>query len=224
MDILKEINIVSILARLALAMLVGGILGLERGRKNRPAGFRTYMLVSVGATMVMMTNQYVFETFHTSDPVRMGAQVISGIGFLGAGTIIMTGRQQVKGITTAAGLWAAACIGLAVGIGFYAGAIISCLLIYFIMHSFQKIDSNIRGNAGVMDLYIEFESRVKFSTFLEYARMHKLEMSDLNMQKSKGSGELTVVMATVESSVKRSNEEIIEVLRDAEGVLFIQET
>jgi len=89
-------------------MLLGGILGIERGRKYRPAGFRTYMLVCLGTTIVMLTNQYVYERYGGGDPVRMGAQVISGIGFLGAGTIIVTGHNQVKGLTTAAGLWAAA--------------------------------------------------------------------------------------------------------------------
>ena len=125
MEMLREINIVSIIVRLMLATLVGGVLGLERERKNRPAGFRTYMLVCLGAALVMMTNQYVFQVYEMSDPVRLGAQVISGIGFLGAGTIIVTGQNKIKGITTAAGLWAAACCGLAIGIGFYELAIVS---------------------------------------------------------------------------------------------------
>ena len=102
---LREINLASVCLRIVLSLIIGGILGLERGRKNRPAGFRTYILVCLGSTLVMMTNQYVYQVFGTSDPTRMGAQVVSGISFLGAGTIIVTGRQQIKGITTAAGMW-----------------------------------------------------------------------------------------------------------------------
>src|SRR5690554_4598709 len=104
-------------------MVAGGILGLDREFKNRPAGLRTFMLVCIASTLVMITNQYVLEVYsHLNiDPTRMGAQVISGIGFLGVGTIIVTRRNHVKGLTTAAGLWASACIGLAIGIGFYSG-------------------------------------------------------------------------------------------------------
>ena len=137
---LGEVNFLSTFVRLALAMLCGGVLGMERGKKNRPAGFRTYMLVCVGATLVMLTNQYICMEYGTGDPARLGAQVISGIGFLGAGTIIVTGRNRVKGLTTAAGLWACACVGLAVGIGFYSGAIIGCTLILVVMSVLHRID------------------------------------------------------------------------------------
>ena len=117
--------------RLALAMLLGGCIGLERERKRRPAGFRTYMLVCLGAALTVLLSLYEYtlitgpwsalaaELGMKTDVSRFGAQVINGIGFLGAGTILVTGRQQVKGLTTAAGLWASACTGLAVGAGFY---------------------------------------------------------------------------------------------------------
>ena len=103
---LREVNTISIILRLALATLFAGIIGIERGRKKRPAGFRTHILVCIGATIIMITNQYIIEVMNmSSDPTRLGAQVISGIGFLGAGTIIVDRRNQVKGLTTAAGLW-----------------------------------------------------------------------------------------------------------------------
>lgn len=121
---LHEPNIVTIVIRVLLALIIGGIIGLERESKKQAAGFRTYMLVCLGATLVMMTNQYICNVFEAGDPSRLGAQVISGIGFLGAGTIIVTRKSQVRGLTTAAGLWSAACIGLAIGIGFYEGAIV----------------------------------------------------------------------------------------------------
>ena len=83
---------------------MGGLLGIDRGMKNRPAGFRTFMLVSIGSAIVMITNQFLYQVYHTGDPARLGAQVISGIGFIGAGSIIVTTRNQIKGLTTAAGL------------------------------------------------------------------------------------------------------------------------
>mgnify|MGYP001027887749 CR=1 FL=1 len=119
-----------------LTLTIGGMIGLERGSKNQSAGFRTYMLVCLGAASVMMTNQYICDHFESGDPSRLGAQVISGIGFLGAGTIIVTKRNQVRGLTTAAGLWSSACLGLAVGIGFYEGAVAAKITLYKTVHKF----------------------------------------------------------------------------------------
>ena len=133
---LRELNMASLLLRLILAMLCGGLLGLERGRKRRPAGSRTYMLVCLGAALTMVLSQYEYVMLTTewadvstelgirTDVARFGAQVVNGIGFLGAGTIMITGRQQIKGLTTAAGLWASACMGLAIGAGFYESVLL----------------------------------------------------------------------------------------------------
>ena len=123
-SLLHEVNLLSILVRILMALLMGGILGAERGLRNRPAGFMTYVLVCIGSTMIMLTNQYISTLYAESDPSRMAAQVVSGIGFLGAGTIIVTRNDEVHGLTTAAGLWLTAGLGLAIGIGFYSGAII----------------------------------------------------------------------------------------------------
>ena len=138
LDYLREINVASICLRIILSIIIGGVLGLERGRKNRPAGFRTYVLVCLGSAMVMMTNQYVFQEYGVSDPTRMGAQVISGIGFLGAGTIVKDGFN-VRGLTTAASLWAVACIGLAAGAGLYSGAILATIFIYVTLEVMKNI-------------------------------------------------------------------------------------
>lgn len=149
-DVLIELNEISITLRVFLSILVGGILGIERGSKNRPAGFRTYILVCLGASLVMMTNQFVFKVYGASDPTRLGAQVISGIGFLGAGTIILNGRNQVKGVTTAACLWTAACCGLAIGVGFYFGAIIGAVSTLFVLTTLHKIDLWMRINQSIL--------------------------------------------------------------------------
>ena len=124
---IREITQLSIIVRILASIIVGGLIGVERGMKNRPAGLRTYMLVCVGSCLIMLTNQFIYQTTGAGDPMRLGAQVVSGIGFLGAGTIVVTKHNQIKGLTTAAGLWASAGVGLAFGVGFYEGALTAAI-------------------------------------------------------------------------------------------------
>ena len=126
------------LGRVCLAALLGGIIGYERQHSHRPAGLRTHILVAVGAALVMCTSEYVILRMGGGDIMRMGAQVISGIGFLGAGTILREGFS-VKGLTTAASLWAVSCIGLAVGIGFWPGAAIATAVMYLTLNALNKM-------------------------------------------------------------------------------------
>ena len=126
-DGLRSVTTLSVFVRLACAFICGGIIGIERSYKRRPAGFRTHILIFIGAAITTLTSQYLYLNMHYfTDMARLGAQVVAGIGFIGAGTIIVTKRQNVKGLTTAAGLWTSAIIGLAFGGGFYEGGIL-CL-------------------------------------------------------------------------------------------------
>lgn len=123
---IKGWSILSVGLRLAFSLVAGTLIGLDRSMKRRGAGIKTHVLVCLGSALVMMTGQFIQLNYEgTIDVARMGAQVISGVGFLGVGTIIVTGHNQVKGLTTAAGLWACACIGLAIGIGFVDGALLA---------------------------------------------------------------------------------------------------
>lgn len=144
---LHSINILSICLRLLLAVIIGGIIGLNRAKTNHAAGFRTHILVCMGAAIVMMTNQYMVEVLqYATDPARLGAQVVTGVGFLGAGTIVMRGRNEnkhIEGLTTAAGLWASACIGLAIGVGFYSAAVIGGIFLIITMTLLSKVAVNI---------------------------------------------------------------------------------
>lgn len=161
---LREMNVASVLLRLTVAMLFGGFIGLERERKRRPAGFRTYMLVCLGAALTMLLSQYesymVTHAWHETameiglrtDVSRFGAQVINGIGFLGAGTIIVTGKQEVKGLTTAAGLWASACMGLAIGAGFYECVLLGFLLILLTNRLLPFVEDAIIESARNMNI------------------------------------------------------------------------
>ena len=229
-DYLRQLNLVSVLFRIFLAMLVGGVLGMERERKNRPAGLRTYILVCLGAALVMMTNQYVYLYFDTGDPVRMGAQVISGIGFLGAGTIMMTGRNQIKGITTAACLWTAACSGLAIGIGFYEGALLSAFFIFIIMTGVRKLDVWTRNHSVYLDIFLEFDGgKNAFSEFLAYARENDFDITNIQVSqeevylKEKGRQRAISYTLSVTSKIKRTHVEMIDILSKAKGIRFIEE-
>ena len=224
MEKLYELNMISTFFRLLLALICGGILGVERGKKNRPAGFRTYMLVCVASAMVMITNQYISEMYSTGDPSRMGAQVISGIGFLGAGTIIVTGRNRVTGLTTAAGLWASACIGLTIGVGFYSGAIIGCIMIFVAMALLHGVDDRITSLVKEVIVYIEFASISNLSVFLEYVKYHNMKVIDLELIKSNGLNEPIVGgIFTLKLLEKTEYIDIIELLGKSEGVCSIEE-
>lgn len=134
-----------VILRLLAACLLGGVIGFEREHVHRPAGLRTHILVCVGSALVMITSEFIYYHYSSHvnvDPARLGAQVISGIGFLGAGTIIKEGIS-VKGLTTAASLWAVSCVGIAVGIGFYSGAIIATIIIFLILVVIKKTQGKI---------------------------------------------------------------------------------
>lgn len=134
LDTLTDFNTWSVLARLLLATLIGGAIGSERGRHGRAAGLRTHILVCVGSAMTVLAGLYCVEVLGMNgDPLRMGAQVVSGIGFLGAGIILTRNHVHITGLTTAAGLWSTACVGLAAGAGFYVGAITGWIIILITM-------------------------------------------------------------------------------------------
>lgn len=182
--------------RISLAAVCGGIIGLERGRKNRPAGFRTYMIVCMGATLTMVLSTYLcamltgvwsvgISDSTKTDVSRFGAQVINGIGFLGAGTILVTGRQQVKGMTTAAGLWASACMGLTIGAGFYEAAIICCLLIVTTIVFFSKIEQLVISHSRNVDIYVEFENTDDIAEILSSLRNIGIKIFDVEITKAK---------------------------------------
>ena len=169
LDYLREVNTASVLLRLTLAMFCGGMIGLERARKHRPAGFRTYMLVCMAAALTMLLSQYESYMLHhvwaekaaeigiRTDVSRFGAQVINGIGFLGAGTVIITRHNEIKGLTTAASVWATGCMGLAVGAGFYECALIMYLLLIVILILMNVLDNRFLKITASVTIYLEVQ-------------------------------------------------------------------
>lgn len=157
LDTASSWNLLAITIRLLFALIVGLIVGIDRERKRRVAGIKTHILVCLGSALVMITSQYMMEEFgDVADISRMGAQVISGVGFLGVGTIIVTGRNQVRGLTTAASIWVCACVGLAAGIGFIEGVIITLVLLVLTLKVLGKLDTIVRKSGREVDLYVEF--------------------------------------------------------------------
>ncbi len=210
--------------RILCAVFLGGLLGLDRGLKNRPAGMRTYMLVCVGSCLIMLTNQFIYQSAGTGDPVRMGAQVVSGIGFLGAGTIIVTRRSQIKGLTTAAGLWAAAGVGLALGVGFYFGAALGGAAIFGVMTLLHRMDNKLQRNARTIEVYVEMSQDFSVGDFLRELRLRSLELHELQREHDAPREQgVRAYLATLRAQRRTSHIELLEDLTKIPGILFIEE-
>lgn len=220
---LREVTYLAVALRIFAAVLIGGVLGMERGMKNRPAGLRTYMLVCVGACVIMLTNQYIYQAVGTGDPVRMGAQVVSGIGFLGAGTIIVTRRNQIKGLTTAAGLWSAAGVGLALGIGFYEAAIAGTLAVFVVMTLLQKLDNRLHRRSKQLEAYIEL-STISLGDFLRTMREENVEVSDVQREYGEEESDgVRAYVATLKGKQRQNHQELMEKVLAIPGVEFVEE-
>lgn len=220
---LREVTYLAVILRIFAAVIIGGILGLERGMKNRPAGLRTYMLVCVGACVVMLTNQYIYQVFGTGDPVRMGAQVVSGIGFLGAGTIIVTRRNQIKGLTTAAGLWSAAGVGLALGVGFYEAAITGTVAVFMVIALLQKMDNKLHRRSKQLEAYIELSS-ISLGDFLRTMRDANIEVSDVQRESGEEDSDgVRAYVATLKGRKRLNHTELMEKVLAIPGVEFVEE-
>ena len=236
LDYLRELNIVSVLFRLILAMSLGGLIGLERGSKRRAAGFRTYMLVSLGAALTMLLSQYYYVMQETqwaalaaeigvrTDISRFGAQVINGIGFLGAGTIIVTNRQETKGLTTAAGLWASACMGLATGAAFYECVFLAFALIFLSIHLLPLLENYIIETARNMNIYVEFSSLDDVGAII--ARIKALDVHiyevDIDHGRDEGSRHPSAVFS-IRLSHRNPHLKVLTTISELESVYIIEE-
>ena len=221
--VLREVTFLSVAVRIAAALIVGGILGLERERKNRAAGLRTYMLVCVGACLIMLTNQYIYQTTGSGDPMRLGAQVVSGIGFLGAGTIIVTKRNQIKGLTTAAGLWSSAAVGLALGVGFYEAALAAGAAIYFVMTVLRYWDIRMHKRSRYMDLYMEVSTGVGLAQVLRQIRALGLEVYSIDSDSYACVDDAKVLIISLKLPKRMSHFDLIKKIGQIEGMLYIKE-
>lgn len=235
-DPIRGVSLPALAVKILLSVFFGGLIGLERGHKHRAAGGRTYMIVCLGAALTMMLSQYESNLLATSwkeisdlvgiktDVSRFGAQVINGIGFLGAGTIILTGRQEIKGLTTAAGLWASACMGLAIGSGFYECAILGFLLILVTTILLDRVSAWIISTARNMDLYVEFEKIEDLGEIISTIKNMNIQIFDVDIQREKQSNGATVG-AVISSRLpkKETHSNVMSVISKLEFVTVVDE-
>lgn len=236
LEYLRQFNFISMVLRLFLAMLVGGLIGFEREKKRRAAGFRTYMLVAIGAALTVILSQYLnFMLNHDwaktaaeigikTDVSRFGAQVINGVGFLGAGTIIVTGRQEVKGLTTAAGLWASACMGLAIGAGFYECVAIGFALIVFCMSILPFIENVILANSRNLNIYVEMDDIESLGGIAAKMKSQGFMLFDteINKEQHEHMSQVNAVFS-IKLPKKQQHAEILAMLSTVDGIISIEE-
>ena len=187
-DAYRDLTMMSITLRMVLSVLCGGFIGLERTYKRHDAGFRTHILICLGACMTTLIGQYLSLTLgYYTDITRLGAQVIAGVGFIGAGAIIVTQREQVKGLTTAAGLWASAIVGLSLGTGFFEGGLYTTLLILFTELCLSKLEYFIFRHSKEMNLYLEYVDSSTLELILTLFRTKGITVQNMEVTRSKGS-------------------------------------
>lgn len=224
-DGLREVSLLSVSVRMCLAVVCGGIIGMEREYKRRPAGFRTHILICLGAAMTTMTSQffYLYMNYFT-DMARLGAQVVAGMGFIGAGTIIVTRRQRVKGLTTAAGLWTAAIVGLSLGGGFYEGGIFATLLILLAEMIFSKLEYRMLENAPEVNLYMEYMDRTCLENVLRLYRELDLKVLNLEITRATGSEKHNAcAIFTLRLNKRCKVEQVVAKVNATEGVVTVEE-
>ena len=211
-----------VILRLVLALISGGILGYERSRKRIDAGFRTHILVCMSSCAIMITNVHTYWYYQTGDPVRMPAQVISGVGFLGAGCILVTGQHRIKGVTTAAGIWAAACLGLCIGAGDYMVAGIVLLMVILTMTVFRTFDEMIITRTRYMRLFMELSSVHAVTELMRYLQTRRIKVNDTEFLDKKNNEYIAMVI-DIELQKSSSVEETIAEFEQVEGVRFVSE-
>ena len=220
----ENLDLLSITVRLVLAVICGGIIGIERERKRRPAGFRTHILICLGAAMTTLTSQYiVLELKLFTDLARLGAQVIAGIGFIGAGTIIVTKRRQVKGLTTAAGLWTAAIVGLCCGAGFFEGAVFATLIILLAELVFAKLEYFIVSNAKSFNLFVEYSESSKLANIVDTIKKSGAYILDMEITKSNDENKHLCATFSMKLPRKLSHSGIMTLVAKIEGVVSVEE-
>ena len=236
LDYLRDLNTASVFIRLILALILGGLIGLDRALRHRPAGPRTYALVCVGAALTMVLSQYEYVMLTTdwapmaeavglkTDVSRFGAQVINGIGFLGAGTVIATNQQKVKGLTTASGLWASACLGLVVGSGFYEAAIFAFLLILVTMWLLRPLEEVIIERSRNINIYVEFRSIADMGEILKTIKDQDINIFDMDIHHGREqSVQKPNAVLDLRMPHRAPHHELITLLSDLDEVYTVKE-
>ncbi len=225
LETLNQFNIISVVVRVFLAMLLGGCIGLEREKSKRPAGFRTHILVCVGSCMTALIGLYVLYGLGlTTDPLRVAAQVISGIGFLGVGTILVKEHDHITGLTTAAGLWTTAAIGIACGFGFYSGALLCTLVVTITSAILFKLEGRGRKKNRKATLYLELKGTERLNEYMDWIReAYKAKSIQVIAPRSAMNGNVGLEVV-LPMSGNEDMKTILSDIRGKDGVLFALES
>lgn len=225
-DFVRDMDFIAVLTRLLLAVVCGGLIGIEREVKRRPAGFRTHILICLGAAVTTLTSQYLYLVLGLyTDVARLGAQVVAGIGFIGAGTIIVTNRRRVKGLTTAAGLWTSAIIGLVCGAGYIEGALFATLMVLLAELVLVKIEYRFARKLTDTNLYIEYYKAETIENIVHNLREHHVKMSGLEISRvteETGQQRYSAVVS-VQASRSGLDTELLKGLQSTPNVISIEE-
>lgn len=214
------------LIKMVLASVCGALIGFEREMKGRPAGLKTFSLVCLGSALVMITNDFIcqFITHGTGDMARMAAQVISGIGFLGAGSIMVTGHNQVRGLTTAAALWVTAALGIAIGAGFYFGGICGIAVIYTSSFFYRFCDRKIIECSRIMKMYIEGMDESFMLELVSYFNDRGIKVLSLERRsESKWYSKDTSVTVEIDFGKRIRHVKLLNYIRQMDGIRYVEE-
>ncbi|MCR5705310.1 MAG: MgtC/SapB family protein [Acholeplasmatales bacterium] len=213
-------GIYSIILRIVLATLLGGLIGFERSYRRHPAGFRTYILVCLGSAMCMMVNGILSET---SDGVRLAAGIITGVGFLGAGVIYVTTRSQVRGITTAASMWVTCATGIAVGSSCYSIALISFVVVMLTLTIMPYIEHLIDNRTKEVDLHVELQSRPDLKTLITLLREKGLVIKGINYDSAYADTGLSVYSLSIHcGKTGLRMEDLVNIIKEEPYVSFVE--
>ena len=222
-DWFSDWNMVSIIVRLLISSVVGFIIGYDRERKNKPAGIRTHILVCLGTTLATMAAVFAFYKFPESnvDVTRLAGQVVTGIGFLGAGIIFISNKNRVEGLTTAAGMWACTGCGIAIGFGFLEGTIITVILIVITMLILPVLEQKVRRREKLFDLYLEFEQGTSPAGFLHLVHAEDVSYSNYHVVQPDNGKEGPIVILSISMKPTADKEAFISQIRELDGMKYV---
>ncbi len=218
-------NVISIVVRLLLASLIGFLIGFDRERRNKPAGIRTHILVCLGTALATMTSVYALNMFPGTsiDVTRLGGQMIAGIGFLGAGVIFISDKRRIEGLTSAAGMWACACCGLAIGFGFFEGTLFTVLLIIITMLLLPVFEQKMHRTEKQFDLYVEFEQGTSLAGFLRLLHTEDVSYSNYRVIQEDNGKDGPIAILSISMKELKDKEEFLSRARELDGLKFLHE-
>lgn len=221
-DGLRELTIATVILRVILATMCGALVGIERSYNNRAAGFRTHMLVCIAASIAAMTGiyLYIYEGVPT-DPTRLPAQIISGLGFIGGGTIFVTSKKNVVGLTTAAGLWASGIVGLCIGGGFYEGGILAAFMIICAETRFFGLIPKVSHLAD-FTIAVNYTHTEALDRTMRFLKDHRMRIRNLQIE-GEGDGEAYVYTAvlTIRPYEKMDEEVMKDSIEKLDGIISV---